>query len=63
MKAVFKSWRQGSVIFLILMALYVVLYAIVNAENYALLIGTALLVIMLGVVMFITRNLNQKRQG
>ncbi len=60
LKGIFKSWQKCGIILLILLALYVVLYAIVNAENYALLIGTALLIIMLGVIMFLTRNLNQK---
>ena len=43
-----------------MLALYLILYAIVNAENYALLIGSCLLTVMLGVIMFLTRRLNQK---
>ena len=38
--------------------MYAVLFAIVHVQAYALLVGTVLLVIMLGIVMFITRRLN-----
>ena len=63
MKAVFKQLRQGIALFAILLALYLILYAIVNAENYALLIGTALLVLMLGVIMYLTRHINDHCNG
>ncbi len=60
MKAVFRSWKCGGAVLTIMLALYLILYAIVNAENYALLIGSCLLTVMLGVIMFLTRRLNQK---
>ena len=42
----------------LLLAMYAVLFAIVHIEAYALLVGTILLVIMLGIIMFVTRKLN-----
>lgn len=58
LKAVLNSKRNAICIFLLLLAVYAVLFAIVHIEAYALLVGTILLVIMLGIVMFITRKLN-----
>lgn len=59
-KAMFASKKHGFCLFFMLLAMYAVLFAIVHIESYALLVGTALLVMMLGVVMYITRNLNRK---
>ena len=58
LKAVLDSKRNAICVFLLLLAMYAVLFAIVHIQAYALLVGTILLVIMLGVVMFITRKLN-----
>ncbi len=58
LKAVLASKRDALCVFLLLLAIYAVLFAIVHIEAYALLVGTALLVIMLGIIMFITRKLN-----
>ena len=44
-------------IVLLLILLYVVLYLILQLENYALLVGTSLLVLLLGVLMWATKNL------
>lgn len=61
MKGVFGSWKKGGMMFLVMIALYLLLFAIANAENYALLMGSVLLTVMLGMVMFLTRRLNQER--
>ena len=58
LKAVLASKRDALCVFLLLLAIYAVLFAIVHIEAYALLVGTVLLVIMLGIIMFITRKLN-----
>lgn len=60
LKAVFDSIKEAACVFLLLLAMYLVLYAIVHIEAYALLVGTGLLVVMLGIVMYITRRLNSK---
>lgn len=59
-KAVFDSKKHAICLFIMLLAMYAVLFAIVHIEAYALLVGTILLVIMLGVVMYITRHINRK---
>ena len=58
MKAAMKSTRNAVSVVCMLLSMYSVLYAIVHIEAYALLVGTILLVIMLGIVMYITRNIN-----
>lgn len=60
LKAVLNSIRYALCVAALLLSMYAVLYAIVHVEAYALLIGTTLLVIMLGIVMFITRGLNRQ---
>ena len=49
-----KSWYMGLVVLLS----YVLLYAVLNAESYALLIGSVGTFVMVALVMFITRKLN-----
>ena len=44
----------------LLAALYILLYALLQLEDYALLVGTGLVVCMLGVLMYVTRNLGYK---
>ena len=58
LKAVLASLRSALCVAVLLLAMYAVLFAIVHVQAYALLVGTVLLVIMLGIVMFITRRLN-----
>ena len=58
LKAVFASKRNALCVTALLLAMYAVLFAIVHIEAYALLVGTILLVIMLGIIMFVTRKLN-----
>ena len=61
MKAAFKSYKKGITVFLVLVALYIILYTIVNAQTYALLLGTGLLVLMLCIVMYITRHIGEEK--
>jgi inner membrane protein len=55
--AALKNWTRASVIFVLLSALYVVLYSLLQLEDYALLMGTILLLSVLMVLMYVTRNL------
>lgn len=56
-KSLFNSKKLGLILFIAMLALYTILISLVRLENYALLIGTALLVIILGFVMYGTRKL------
>ena len=56
--AVLKSWRRAGLIGGLLTGLYAVLYVLLSLEDYALLIGSVLLFLALGAVMYATRNLN-----
>lgn len=55
--AALRSPGQGAGIGLLLAALYILLYAILQMEDYALLMGTALVLIMLGALMVVSRKL------
>jgi len=55
--AALKNWGRASVIFVLLSALYTVLYSLLQLEDYALLMGTMLLLSVLMVLMYVTRNL------
>lgn len=43
--------------------LYTLLYALLQMEDYALLMGTALVVIMLGALMYVSRNMGKIEQA
>jgi inner membrane protein len=58
MTAALKSLARGGILATLLASLYAILYAILQIEEYALLVGTALLVLVVGVLMFLTRNLS-----
>ncbi len=55
--AALKSGSRASMIFVLLSALYAVLYSLLQLEDYALLMGTMLLLFVLMVLMYVTRNL------
>lgn len=55
---VLHSWRNGAVFALSLAALYGLLYGLLSAEDYALLMGSLLLFGLLGVFMVLTRKLD-----
>ena len=55
--AALKNWSKAGIIFVLLGALYTVLYSLLQLEDYALLMGTMLLLSVLMVLMYVTRNL------
>ncbi len=59
-KAIFHDKKIFISIVTTLVSLYSVLYAIVHAERYALLLGTTLILIILAFIMYITKNLSEK---
>ncbi len=52
-----RSLKQFVSVFTLLSALYVIMYSLLQMEDYALLMGTGLLLAVLFVLMWITRNL------
>ncbi len=52
-----RNLRHAGMIFLLLAALYAILYSLLQMEDYALLMGTGLLLFVLLVLMWITRNM------
>ena len=61
--AVLRSATRGIGILALLSALYAILYSLLRLEDYALLMGTALLVVVIGVLMLVTRNLHRRAPG
>ena len=61
--AALKSWSRTGVIFVLLAVLYTVLYSLLQLEDYALLMGTMLLLLVLMVLMYVTRNLRVNSQN
>lgn len=62
--AALRAKRLGLGAGLLLTALYTLLYAILQMEDYALLMGTGLVLIMLGALMFVSRKLGyEQAQG
>lgn len=55
---VLGSWRAGFVYFAMLLALYGLLYVIVQAEDFALLMGSILVFAVLSVLMLVTRKID-----
>jgi inner membrane protein len=61
--AVLRSWRRGVLLAPALAAAYGFLYATLQSEDYALLIGSVGLFAILGLVMLLTRNVDWYRVG
>jgi len=55
---VLASRARAVALFVVLSALYGLLYVILNAEDYALLIGSGLLFSALAATMYVTRRIN-----
>lgn len=55
--AAIRNIGRTGIITVLLVGLYSMLYSLLNLEDYALLAGTALLLIILGVMMYLTRNI------
>lgn len=50
------SLKRGAIVGIMLVSLYAVLYSILQLEDYALLMGTGLLLVVLLILMFVTRH-------
>ena len=59
--AALRHPMRAGIVFVLLAALYVVLYSLLRLEDYALLMGTALLIAVLAVLMYLTRNLKPEK--
>lgn len=59
--AALRSVKEGLGIGVLLLALYTLLYTILQMEDYALLMGTALILVMLAALMVVSRNLARWR--
>lgn len=55
--AALRSAARASAVIVLLMGLYSVLYSLLQLEDYALLLGTGLMVFVISVLMFVTRNI------
>jgi len=55
---VLRNFLRALAVFIMLVALYAVLYSLLQLEDYALMMGTALLVFVVVVLMFVTRNIH-----
>jgi len=60
---VMRSSRRGLVFAAILSLIYLALFCILQLQDYALLTGTLLLFLVLGVIMFLTRHLDWHQVG
>lgn len=58
--AALKSLIRAVIVLVLLTSLYVVLYSLLRLEDYALLMGTALLILVVMVLMYVTRNLDKE---
>ena len=57
--AAIRSIGRTAIIVLLLTGLYSMLYSLLKLEDYALLAGTALLLIILAILMYLTRNIGE----
>ncbi len=55
-KSVLGSLKSGGLVAIILTALYCLLYSILQLQDYALLVGSALLLVALLALMYVTRQ-------
>lgn len=55
--AAMRSRNKGLVVTGLLTALYLLLYALLQMEEYALLVGTFMVLLVVGILMYLTRNL------
>jgi inner membrane protein len=59
-RSLLESWRGSAYMGLVMALLYLILYMTLNAEDWALLIGSIVAFLICAVVMFITRKLDWK---
>lgn len=55
-----RSLSRAGLVFALLSGLYFILYSLLKLEDYALLVGTILLLVILAIVMYFTRNIGHK---
>ena len=60
--AALRSRARAGIVALALSALYAVLFTILRMEDFALLAGTGLLVLVTALLMLVTRNLGRPRE-
>ncbi len=61
--ATLRSAGRAVIVFVLLTALYILLYSLLRLEDYALLMGTGLLLVVIMVLMYFTRNLRSEHQA
>ena len=59
--AAIRSLFKTGIVTVLLAGLYAMLYSLLKLENYALLAGTVLLLVILAVMMFLTRNISRDK--
>jgi len=58
-----RSFSRAGLVFLLLSGLYTILYSLLKLEDYALLVGTVLLLVILAVVMYFTRHIGSNAEN
>ena len=61
--AAMRSLRHGLIMAVLMTILYITLYILLQLEDYAMLMGTAIILIMVGVLMWVTRGINRENNG
>ena len=59
--AALRSWGRAGIVLVLLSTLYTLLFSLLHLEDYALLMGTVLLLAVVAVLMVLTRNLGAGR--
>jgi len=62
-RAVFRSLRSSGLVALILVALYGFFYSLLQLQDYALLVGSVGLFVILALVMFLSRSIDWYNLG
>ncbi|PWQ97706.1 cell envelope integrity protein CreD [Leucothrix pacifica] len=58
-----RSLSRAGLVFVLLSGLYFILYSLLKLEDYALLVGTGLLLLILAVVMYFTRHIGNDKDA
>ena len=61
--AAMRSFKHGLIMAVLMTILYVTLYVLLQLEDYAMLMGTAIILIMVGVLMWVTRGINRQEEN
>jgi len=57
-KAILQTYKKAAIVGSVVVALFTYLYVVLCNEDYALLIGSIGLFVVLGLIMFLTRRVN-----